>query len=147
MAEISERSEKAATAALFIDYGHVKSAPGETLQAVKGHDYADPLADVGNADLTAHVDFEQLGRAAREARLAVHGPMTQGAFLMSLGLKQRCDRLLATAKDDEAQKIISGAQRLADTTQMGELFKVIVLTSRRIVPPPFDAAPARNTEQ
>ena len=49
--------------ALIVDYGHVKSAAGDTLQAVKGHCFADPLAGPGEQDLTAHVDFEAVARA------------------------------------------------------------------------------------
>ncbi|MDA0997207.1 MAG: SAM-dependent methyltransferase, partial [Proteobacteria bacterium] len=47
-------------AALLIDYGHAESALGETLQALSGHAFADPRADLGEHDLTAHVDFAAL---------------------------------------------------------------------------------------
>ena len=43
--------------ALIIDYGHHPAGFGDTFQAVKAHRFADPLASVGEADLTAHVDF------------------------------------------------------------------------------------------
>ena len=54
-------------AALVIDYGYEGPAFGDTLQAVRGHAYADPLAEPGEADLTAHVDFAALARAAIDA--------------------------------------------------------------------------------
>ncbi len=57
-------------AALFIDYGHAESRGGETLQAVKAHRPVDPLAEPGDADLTAHVDFAAFAAAARGAGLA-----------------------------------------------------------------------------
>jgi len=137
---IAKRSAKAPTVALFIDYGHVKSGTGETLQAVKGHDYANPLEAPGEADLTAHVDFEELGRSAHDAGLTVHGSMTQGAFLMSLGLKERVARLIAGVSDEASTEIISGAHRLADTSQMGDLFKVMAISSSGISLPSFDMA-------
>jgi SAM-dependent MidA family methyltransferase len=144
---IAARAQTSPAAALFIDYGHETSAPGETLQAIKTHDYADPLSRPGEADLTAHVDFAQLGLTARENGLQVHGPLTQGGFLLALGLKDRCDRLIADAGKETAETISSGARRLADPAQMGELFKVMALTSEHLTPPPFDGAqaPEQNT--
>ncbi len=58
--------------ALIIDYGHATSAPGDTLQAVRGHAFADPLADPGEQDLTAHVDFQALANAAARSRRFSH---------------------------------------------------------------------------
>jgi NADH dehydrogenase [ubiquinone] 1 alpha subcomplex assembly factor 7 len=137
VATMAARAESAPVAALFIDYGHDQSVPGETLQAVHAHEYSDPLTAPGDADLTAHVDFGQLGDAARDLGLHVHGPMTQGAFLLSLGLKERCEKLVAHASPEQREDITSGAQRLADPAQMGDLFKVIAMTNRGIQPPPF----------
>ena len=66
-------------AALIIDYGHAESAPGDTLQAVGGHAFADPLAAPGEVDLTAHVDFAALALAAESMGARVHGPVDAGA--------------------------------------------------------------------
>src|SRR5690606_403687 len=71
-------------AALFIDYGHARSAPGDTLQALRPHRFADPFEAPGEADITAHVDFEELANAARRGGAAAHGPVEQGAFLKAL---------------------------------------------------------------
>jgi len=51
-------------AALVIDYGHANSSTGDTFQAVRSHRYASPLGMPGRTDLTAHVDFDALARAA-----------------------------------------------------------------------------------
>ena len=40
-------------AALIIDYGHVRSDAGDTLQAVAQHSYANPLRSPGLFDITA----------------------------------------------------------------------------------------------
>ncbi len=144
---LAARAKTSPTAALFIDYGHEASAPGETLQAVKNHDYADPLTRPGETDLTAHVDFAQLGHDARENGLQVHGPLPQGGFLLALGLEERWDRLMGDADNETAETISSGARRLVDPAQMGELFKVMALTSEHLTPPPFagDQAPEQDT--
>ena len=114
---------------LLVDYGHDRSAPGETLQAVRRHRPADPLEHPGEADLTAHVDFAALARAARAAGAEAHGPVTQGEFLKALGIELRAERLLARATSEQAEAIRSGLHRLIDDAEMGRLFRVLALTS------------------
>ncbi len=137
--QLASRAQKAPLVALVIDYGYMTEGPGETFQAIKSHKYTDPLKEPGHADLTAHVDFGDLAKRATKAGLKAYDT-TQGQFLMSLGLAQRTQQILQTAKPDEAKMITTGAQRLVDPNQMGQLFKVMVLTSPDFpVPPPFEA--------
>jgi NADH dehydrogenase [ubiquinone] 1 alpha subcomplex assembly factor 7 len=121
-------------AALVIDYGHTTSAFGDTLQAVRAHAYADPLADPGEADLTAHVDFALLARAARNAGAAVHGPVPQGDFLRALGIEPRAAALSARATPAQAQAVETAVPRLTGTENghMGELFKVLALADPKL---------------
>ena len=133
---LAARATEASVAALFIDYGHEARGFGDTLQAVRRHDYADPLASPGESDLTAHVDFAALKRAAEAVGLNAYGPMPQGAFLLSLGLEARRDRLLKRATVVQAEAILTGTARLADPRQMGLLFKALALTSAGLAPPP-----------
>jgi SAM-dependent MidA family methyltransferase len=133
---LAARESEAPLAALFIDYGHAETGFGDTLQAVRDHDYADPLAAPGEADVTAHVDFAALKRSAEAHGLKVHGPMPQGAFLLRLGLEARRDRLLEGATLPQSKAILSGAARLADPRQMGELFKALIIASPGLAPPP-----------
>ena len=126
--EIGRRIAEQGGAALIIDYGHAASGLGDTFQAVKAHRYADPLAEPGEADLTAHVDFGALAAAAREEGAAVFGPAGQGAFLDSLGIRQRAERLKASAPH-EAAAIEAAIDRLTGTEQMGTLFKVLALAA------------------
>jgi len=123
-------------AALFIDYGHARSGFGDTLQAVRGHDFADPLEVPGEADLSAHVDFADLARRAKAAGLKPFGPLPQRDFLMKLGLELRRDRLLQQANLEQNQAIVTGVDRLIDPSAMGHLFKVLAVTSLTIPPPP-----------
>ena len=112
--------------ALIIDYGHAQSAAGDTLQAVRAHRFADPLAAPGEQDLTAHVDFEAVARAATTAGAMASGPVGQGGWLRRLGIEHRADRLVASnpAKSDE---IRASVERLCAREQMGELFKVMAI--------------------
>lgn len=127
--------------ALIIDYGHMESGYGDTLQAVRNHKYWPPLASPGRADITAHVDFEALSRTAIDHNAAVYGPVTQGRFLDRLGLSVRVE-LLCKGKDPaKAEEIRAGAARIAAPNQMGEIFKVLCLSSPSL-PTPAGFEPA-----
>jgi SAM-dependent MidA family methyltransferase len=127
---LSHRLAAAGGAALIIDYGDWGLPLRDTLQAVKGHAFADPLAEPGEADLTAHVDFKALARAARAEGLVVHGPATQGAFLEALGIAARAVALTRRATPAQAKDIESAVERLTGRgpAGMGALFKVLGLS-------------------
>jgi NADH dehydrogenase [ubiquinone] 1 alpha subcomplex assembly factor 7 len=110
--------------ALVIDYGHVRSALGDTLQAVRGHRFAESLADPGEQDLTAHVDFEAVVRAAEAQGALVSGPVTQGDWLNRLGIGARA-AALATANSDRVSELEDAVDRLCHEDRMGQLFKVM----------------------
>lgn len=117
-------------AGLFIDYGHGASAHGETLQAVKAHRFVDPLAGPGEADITAHVDFEGFAAAVRAAGLSAAPAIPQRDWLFSLGIRERAEAL-ARRNPDALEHLRSGVERLIDPapTGMGALFKAMVVTS------------------
>ena len=114
--------------ALVIDYGHERSAPGDTLQAVKGHRYVPTLIDAGEQDLTSHVDFEALGRAAAEAGAKVTSVVTQGDWLNRLGIGARAASL-ASANPARIPELEKAVDRLCHEEQMGQLFKVMAIHS------------------
>ena len=123
-------------AALLLDYGPAQSGPGDTLQALRDNRAADPLAEPGSADLTAHVDFSAIARAGAAA--TVHGPLPQGLFLQRLGLMSRA-AMLAQSDPKQAGLILSGAQRLVAPEGMGRLFKALCLCHpRQPVPAGFE---------
>ena len=120
-------------AALLIDYGHAPSACGNTLQALRAHRFADPLAEPGLADLTAHVDFDAVSAAARREGAAVFGPITQREFLVALGARERAARL----GPNETQSVA----RLISDDAMGGLFKVLALSAPQSVALPGFPSP------
>ncbi len=136
-ADVATRVTRNGGAALFLDYGPEQSAPGDSLQALQSGKPADPLAAPGEADLTAHVDFAALARAASGAR--VHGPVPQGLFLARLGLFQRSGRLARTQPPAKAASLMQSAQRLAEPDRMGRLFKALCIAHPDLpVPPGFE---------
>jgi NADH dehydrogenase [ubiquinone] 1 alpha subcomplex assembly factor 7 len=114
--------------ALIVDYGHAKSSLGETLQAVRGHGYADVLANPGEQDLTAHVDFEALAKAASVGSVAVTRVVSQSEWLERLGIGARA-AALAKQHPERADEIAAERKRLCDPGEMGELFKVMAVHS------------------
>jgi SAM-dependent MidA family methyltransferase len=115
-------------AAIFIDYGHERSAPGDTLQAVRGHRFAPALADPGEQDLTSHVDFEAVADAARDAGASATPLLRQGEWLIRLGIEARAEAL-SRANPDRADDVQSALERLTAPDQMGKMFKVLAIHS------------------
>jgi NADH dehydrogenase [ubiquinone] 1 alpha subcomplex assembly factor 7 len=120
--QLAARINRTGGAALLIDYGYERSAPGDTLQAVKAHKFAPVLDEPGDADITAHVDFQAIAQAAQG--VTVHGPVGQGDFLRNLGIGIRAEMLKARG---DAAVIDEAVRRLTDDGQMGTLFKVMAL--------------------
>lgn len=120
------RLRAAPGAVLLLDYGPMASGPGDSLQALRDGKPANPLAEPGSADLTAHVDFAAF---AREAAVPAHGPVPQGKFLTRLGLFARINRLATTQPPRQAMRLIEAGRRLAEPDRMGALFKAMALTS------------------
>jgi SAM-dependent MidA family methyltransferase len=114
-------------AALIIDYGHMRSDAGDTFQAIARHSYTDPLKAPGQADLTAHVDFHAMARAAEDLGARVHGPVTQGEFLKQLGIETRAVALMSKASHETSEDIARALKRLIGGGRdgMGSMFKVL----------------------
>ncbi len=124
-------------AALIIDYGYSKSTNGDTLQAVRKQKAEPVFANPGLADLTSHVDFESLVRVVDGVK--TFGPTTQRDFLLRLGIEARSVILKQNATSTEARDIAIAYNRLVDKCQMGELFKVLALSSHDVaIPPGFE---------
>jgi len=121
-------------AALIIDYGHAWHGLGETLQAVAGHSFADPLASPGQADLTAHVDFGALALSAEIIGARIHGPVAQRDFLRRLGIDKRAATLKARATPEQVAAIDSALARLtaSGAQGMGELFRVLAIADPKL---------------
>ncbi len=119
--------------ALIIDYGDWRSR-GDTFQAVANHEPVDPLAEPGNADLTAHVDFEALAQAASPAAASAMTP--QGVFLERLGITPRAEALARNLTGPALESHIAAHRRLTHPKEMGTLFKVLALYQPGTPPPP-----------
>jgi NADH dehydrogenase [ubiquinone] 1 alpha subcomplex assembly factor 7 len=137
-AELGARLAADGGAALLVDYGRAEPGFGDTLQALRRHRKEDPLANPGEADLTVHADFPAV-LAAAQAEGAEAGPLlTQGEFLVRLGIGARAEAL-ANARPDRSERIERQLERLVSPDQMGELFKVACLHQPGLKAPGFEA--------
>ena len=126
MSELADRLVAQGGAALVIDYGARELRAGSTLQAIRAHKKVDVFATPGEADITAHVDFEMLGKVAVRQGARVFGVELQGDWLKSLGIETRTEALQRRAPD-KAAVIARQRDRLIAEDQMGLLFKVMGL--------------------
>ena len=133
--EIASRITRHGGAALVIDYGGWHSL-GDTFQAVKDHAPADPFAEPGKADLTAHVDFEPIARAFGAAGAAVTALTPQGVFLERLWIAARAEVLARGLAGPALRAHLAAHRRLTHPDEMGQLFKVLAAYPKGKAPPP-----------
>ncbi len=127
MTALAEALKKRGGIAILVDYGHDREgAAGDTLQAVHAHRFAYALDRPGEQDLTSHVDFAALGRAAREAGAVASRPISQGSWLETLGIGVRA-MALAAANPGDTEAVAAARRRLCDEEGMGRLFNVMAI--------------------
>jgi len=122
--------------AVLIDYGFPareyflpQRSSGTLMCHYQHHSHGDPFLHVGLQDITAHIDFTGLARIGLEHGLEVAGYMSQAAFLLSAGLPQWLEK---SRPEDAALwlPLANAVQKLTSPAEMGELFKVLLLSSR-----------------
>lgn len=132
MRHLSERINQHKGAALIIDYGYniapyarANNQYNSTLQAIKNHNYAPIIDTLGEADLTTHVDFDALQRAALEKAKLDLKYKTQRDFLLEYGIEFRVESLKKTNDASTHQLLDRQLERLISEDKMGNLFKVL----------------------
>ncbi len=138
MSQIAERIRQQKGACLFADYGYAYPHFGESLQAIKNHQFVDILENPGLTDLTAHVDFGALAQLSYLHHVKILPLLSQGAFLTTLGIKERAKALKKDAPPAVREAIDSQLHRLTDKKQMGNLFKIF-MCAHPDIPMPFDS--------
>ncbi len=127
---IAQRIVRRGGAALVVDYGPAASEPGDGLQAMRRHKKQSVLDVPGQADITAHVDFQALAKAAQAEGARALGSVAQGAFLQRLGIAERAGRLQEKADSQQSLDIALALRRLLAPEEMGTLFKALALVPR-----------------
>jgi SAM-dependent MidA family methyltransferase len=127
-----EAPKKPSGAALILDYGTLDTIPVNSLRGIRDHKRVSPLTQPGLVDLSADVDFVALAEAALNASegVEVYGPVEQGFFLLSMGIKERADILVKNQQDEQKKQSIEGAwKRLIDRgpNGMGKVYKALAV--------------------
>lgn len=128
MTQLCQALKQQGGIAIIIDYGYIRNEFANTFQAVKNHQKCNVLENFGGADLTALVDFLALEKIARNCDLS-SSLISQGQFLLSLGIEERRQILLAQKSTEQQKEINLAIDRLIDSNQMGELFKCLIIWS------------------
>ena len=126
---ISNFIKKNSGAAIFFDYGYLDGY-GDSFQGIKDNKPINPLSDPGFVDLTSHVNFKDIKLQAKKNNINFYGPNTQNLFLEEMGAIQRLRILERNAKDHQRKDLRIGLNRLMSDKEMGNLFKVIALSSK-----------------
>lgn len=124
-------------AALFFDYGYMQPAHADTLQAIQHHRYTDIFDDMGNADITAHVDFYRLMQRVNQYPMITSHTITQREFLLCMGIMERCHALAKNITPEQQTELELGVDRLISPAQMGDLFKVMAIYPQNYLIYPF----------
>ncbi|AFE52502.1 hypothetical protein MA5_01580 [Rickettsia prowazekii str. GvV257] len=129
---IAEHLKKVRGSCLIIDYGYdiapydrTRYQYNPTLQAVRKHKYCPILENLGEADLSAHVDFYSLKTVAKNSKINVIDTISQRDFLIQNGILLRKQTLKDKLNDKQVLIIEKQVERLILPEQMGKLFKVL----------------------
>jgi NADH dehydrogenase [ubiquinone] 1 alpha subcomplex assembly factor 7 len=114
--------------ALIVDYGKDEH-PSSSLRGIRQHAWVDPLSNPGTVDLSVDVDFANMKQVAEKCNVRAYGPVTQGHFLLSLGIQTRVQKLLESARGDKEmqERLISEYQRLVSPEEMGSIYKMLCI--------------------
>jgi NADH dehydrogenase [ubiquinone] 1 alpha subcomplex assembly factor 7 len=116
---------------LIIDYAYFEKEMKNTLQAVYKHKYCDVLKGFRNSDITYNLSFDLINTIINKFGSCVSLSTTQKKFLTKLGILDRAEILSKNMSFNKKADIYFRIKRLIDDTQMGHLFKVMLVTNHK----------------
>ena len=129
---ISKKINNQKGALLIIDYGYLENSMKDTLMAVKKHKITNPFKEFGNSDITYNLNYKLLKKITKILKLRCQGITTQRNFLVNLGIQQRAEIICRNLPFSKKADIYYRLKRLIDKNQMGDLFKVMLITDKKI---------------
>ncbi len=111
-----------------IDYGYKTFPKNFSLQTIHRHKKTHLFDNLGNQDITAHVNFDELIKVANYNKLTIESFSNQKDFLLGCGLKERKEQLQNNQDEIVSKKIELDYERLTSKSQMGDIFKVLITT-------------------
>ena len=129
--KIAKKINNKKGALLIIDYGYIEEKMKDTLSAIRKHNIANVLDQIGNSDITYSLNFNILKKIIKNFKLKCQGITTQRNFLINLGIKQRAEILSKNLPFSKKADIYYRLNRLVNKNQMGNLFKVMLITNNK----------------
>jgi len=117
---------------LIIDYGYLDNAMQNTMMSIRKHKITNTLSKFGNSDITYKLNFKILKKITNKLKLKCQAITSQRNFLMSLGIEQRAEILSRNLPFSKKVDLYYRLKRLIDKKQMGDLFKVMLITNKNI---------------
>ena len=114
---------------LIIDYAYLEKEMKNTLQAVSKHKYCDVLNGFRNSDITYNLSFNLINMMIKKLGSFSSISTTQQEFLTKLGILNRAERLSKNMPFSKKADIYFRVKRLIDESQMGNLFKVMLISN------------------
>ena len=108
-----------------IDYGYLENNKNFSLQAIQNHKFSNVLENVGEKDISSHVNFKDFIDIAMNNGLNIEECCTQREFLMKYGILERKKNL---SKSNDTKKIEREFERLINKKEMGDLFKCLIVS-------------------
>tara|TARA_A100001011_G_scaffold49005_1_gene46742 strand:+ start:20532 stop:21569 length:1038 start_codon:yes stop_codon:yes gene_type:complete len=109
-----------------IDYGYLTNIRNFTLQAIQNHKFSHVLENVGDKDISSHVNFNDFLNIAHSYKLNIEECCTQREFLIKYGILERVKNLY---KFKNNKQISSQVDRLINNKEMGNLFKCLIISN------------------
>ena len=116
------------------EYYHPDRKEGTLMCHYRHQAHGDAFLYPGLQDITAHIDFTGLVEAGENAGLQLAGYGNQGGFLLSLGVLDQMQEQQSLMDSDPKRwmEIAAQIKKLTLPHEMGELFKVMVWTTKPI---------------
>jgi len=131
MKQISKKLINKNGGLLIIDYGYLNNSMMDSLQAVKNHKKVNILKNYGSSDITYKINFKTIKKISKYLKLKPQGITTQRKFLLKLGILERAEIISKKLPFSKKADIYFRLKRLIDKNQMGELFKVMLITNKK----------------
>ncbi len=116
---------------LIIDYGYTGEKMKDTLKAVRNHNVTNVLEQIGNTDITYNLNFSVIKKIIKNLKLKCQGITTQRNFLINLGIEKRAEIISKNLPFSKKADIYYRLNRLINKKQMGDLFKVMLITNNK----------------
>ncbi|MDC3177993.1 SAM-dependent methyltransferase [Pelagibacteraceae bacterium] len=114
---------------ILIDYGYNEKIKNFTLQSIYNHKKTSIFENIGQQDISSHVNFGELIEIAKQNKLKINEFISQRDFLIKYGILQRKKKLLTKKSNLKKNLIHEEVDRLINVDRMGKLFKCLVVSN------------------